>query len=105
MFAATDGKKAGHSPWSQPLTRGQEGALVCTQRCTAVVWAVQLRPILASLGRKEKQVGVQSSQWKSNVKTTRYRQTKHGQLGQGFLAAVSFLNSPPWLLLGHPNEQ
>lgn len=33
-------------------------------------------------------------QWKSNVKTTSYRQTKHGQCGQGSLAALSFLTCP-----------
>lgn len=46
-----------------------------------------------------------SSQWKSNVKPTSDRQAKQGQLGQGFLVALCFLNSSPWLLLGHPNEQ
>lgn len=79
------------------LSREQEGALACTQRYTA---AVQLHPALASLGRKEKQVGVQSSQWKSNVKTTIYRQAKQGQFGQGFLAAVSFSEQSPVAAVG-----
>jgi len=55
-----EGRQGCSPPWSQPLSREGEGALVCsTQRCTAAVWAVQLHPVLPSLGRKKKQVGVQ----------------------------------------------